>query len=37
VELVYTREFATQSEAMREEVRIKRLPPREKRRLGGRP
>ena len=26
VELVYTREFATRSEAMREEVRIKRLP-----------
>jgi predicted GIY-YIG superfamily endonuclease len=25
VELVYTREFATQSEAMREEIRIKRL------------
>ena len=33
VELVYTREFATRSEAMREEVRIKRLPPPEKRRL----
>jgi putative endonuclease len=33
VELVYTREFATQSEAMREEIRIKRLPPAEKRRL----
>ena len=26
VELVYTRKFATRSEAMREEVRIKRLP-----------
>ena len=26
VELVYTREFETQSEAMREEIRIKRLP-----------
>ena len=26
VELVYTREFATRSDAMREEVRIKRLP-----------
>ena len=33
VELVYTREFATRSEAMREEVRIKRLPPGDKRRL----
>jgi putative endonuclease len=33
VELVYTREFATRSEAMREEVRIKRLPVAEKRRL----
>ena len=33
VKLVYTREFATRSEAMREEVRIKRLPAREKRRL----
>lgn len=33
VELVYTREFATRSEAMREEVRIKRLPARDKRRL----
>ena len=33
VELVYTREFATRSEAMREEARIKRLPPAEKRRL----
>ena len=33
VELVYTREFATRSEAMREEVRIKRLPPADKRRL----
>jgi putative endonuclease len=38
VELVYTREFETRSEAMREEVRIKRLPRAEKRRLtrGGR-
>jgi putative endonuclease len=26
VELVYTREFATRSEAMREELRIKRFP-----------
>jgi putative endonuclease len=34
VELVYTREFATRSEAMREEVRIKRLPASHKRRLG---
>jgi predicted GIY-YIG superfamily endonuclease len=34
VELVYTREFATRSEAMREELRIKSLPAREKRRLG---
>jgi putative endonuclease len=33
VELVYTREFATRSEAMREEVRIKRLPASQKRRL----
>jgi putative endonuclease len=33
VELVYTREFATRSEAMREEVRIKRLPASDKRRL----
>jgi putative endonuclease len=33
VELVYTREFATRSQAMREEVRIKRLPPAEKLRL----
>lgn len=33
VELVYTSEFATRSEAMREEARIKRLPPAEKRRL----
>jgi putative endonuclease len=33
VELVYTREFETRSEAMREEVRIKRLPRAEKRRL----
>ena len=33
VELVYMREFATRSEAMREEVRIKRLPPAAKRRL----
>ena len=33
VELVYTREFATRSEAMREEIRIKRLPPTEKRQL----
>ena len=33
VELVYTREFATRSEAMREEVRIKGLPARDKRRL----
>jgi putative endonuclease len=35
VELVYTREFATRSEAMREEVRIKRLPTVAKRRLLG--
>ena len=33
VELVYSREFATRSEAMREEARIKRLPPPEKRAL----
>ena len=33
VELVYTREFETQSEAMREELRIKRLPVAEKRRI----
>jgi putative endonuclease len=33
VELVYTREFETRSEAMREEIRIKRLPRAEKRRL----
>jgi putative endonuclease len=33
VELVYTREFSTRSEAMREEVRIKRLSPVAKRRL----
>jgi putative endonuclease len=33
VELVYMREFATRSEAMREEVRIKRLPASDKRRL----
>jgi putative endonuclease len=33
VELVYTREFATRSEAMREELRIKALPARDKRRL----
>jgi putative endonuclease len=33
VELVYSREFASRSEAMREEVRIKRLPAAEKRRL----
>jgi putative endonuclease len=33
VELVYTQEFASRSEAMREEARIKRLPPAEKRRL----
>ena len=33
VELVYTREFDTRSEAMREEIRIKRLPRAEKRRL----
>ena len=33
VELVYTREFETRSEAMREEARIKRLTPADKRRL----
>ena len=33
VELIYTREFATRSEAMREEVRIKRLPAAGKRML----
>jgi putative endonuclease len=33
VELVYTREFASRSEAMREEVRIKRLPSAAKHRL----
>jgi putative endonuclease len=33
VELIYSREFETRSEAMREEVRIKRLAPVEKRRL----
>ena len=33
VDLVYTRELATRSEAMREEVRIKRLSPADKRRL----
>jgi putative endonuclease len=33
VELVYVREFATRSEAMREEVRIKRLSAADKRRL----
>jgi putative endonuclease len=33
VELVYTREFETRSEAMREEVRIKRLPVAAKRHL----
>jgi putative endonuclease len=37
VELVYTRAFETRSEAMREEVRIKRLPPADKRGLLGRP
>lgn len=36
VELVYTREFATRSEAMREELRIKRLRPYEKRALAAR-
>ena len=33
VELVYAREFATRSEAMREEARIKALPAATKRRL----
>jgi putative endonuclease len=33
VELVYTREFENRSEAMREEIRIKRLSPAEKRRV----
>ena len=33
VKLVWTREFASRSEAMREEVRIKRLPVRAKRAL----
>ena len=33
VELVYTREFETRSEAMREEIRIKRLSPGAKRHL----
>ena len=33
MELVYVREFGTRSEAMREEVRIKRLSAAEKRRL----
>ena len=33
VELVYSREFDSRSEAMREEIRIKRLPPAHKRRL----
>ena len=33
VELVYTREFETRSEAMREEARIKRLATADKRRL----
>ena len=33
VELVYTRAFETRSEAMREEARIKRLTPADKRRL----
>jgi len=35
VELVYTREFASRSEAMREEARIKRLSRAEKRALFG--
>ncbi len=35
VELVWTREFATRAEAMREEARIKRLPARQKRALLG--
>jgi len=30
---VYTREFTSRSEAMREEIRIKRLPPTDKRYL----
>ncbi len=33
VELVYTQEFDTRSEAMREEIRIKRLPRADKRAL----
>jgi putative endonuclease len=33
VELVYSREFASRSEAMREEARIKRLAPSDKRRI----
>jgi putative endonuclease len=33
VELVYTREFESRSEAMREEIRIKQLSAAEKRRL----
>jgi putative endonuclease len=33
VELVYQREFETRSDAMREEIRIKRLPVAHKRRL----
>ena len=37
VELVYTREFPTRSEAMREELCIKALPARDKRRLWLRP
>ena len=35
VELVYTREFETRSEAMREEARIKQLTVADKRRLWG--
>ena len=35
VELVWTKAFETRSEAMREEVRIKRLPARQKRALLG--
>jgi putative endonuclease len=35
VELVWTREFPTRSDAMREEVRIKRLPAHQKRALLG--
>jgi putative endonuclease len=35
VELVWTRSFESRSDAMREEVRIKRLPAREKRALLG--